>query len=115
MKSFEALLSLLAVVSFSLMVLQQHAELDDALYKYQLANDVWRIWYLKGHLATFDKHGMNSDAEKITELTGNCIYLEEEDVASCIGKEKISTVHKKAWVEDRIENITLVISREGYD
>lgn len=113
MKSFEAMFTLLVVISFSLVVLGAgQPQLDYTLHQYQLANDVWRVWYLRGDLQGFDKASMNKDAEEITQLTGWCVYLEEEDVASCLGEGKLISVQKKAWVNGAVKDLTLVLAQE---
>lgn len=113
LKSIEALVALISVISFSLLVLAQRPpELNDSLYHYQLGNDVWRVFYLRGDLEGFNKEGLNRDAEEVTRLTNLCVYLKEEDVASCLGEESRIHVQKEAWVNGEVTNLTLVLARK---
>ncbi|HLC68452.1 MAG TPA: hypothetical protein VJH24_01315 [Candidatus Bilamarchaeaceae archaeon] len=112
-KSFEAIFTLLVVVSFSLLILNQPLPgINDSLYRLQLAHDVWRVWQLRGDLDGFDKNAMNRDADAMTALTGTCIYLEEEDVASCLGGERIIALPQKAWVNGEVKNLTVVLAKQ---
>jgi len=48
MKTIEALISLMVLLSFTSLSLLHAPTTESHLYKYQLAEDVWRIAYLKG-------------------------------------------------------------------
>ena len=48
MKTMEALISLMVLLSFTSLSLLHAPTQESQLYKYQLAEDVWRIVYLKG-------------------------------------------------------------------
>jgi len=48
MKTIEALISLMVLLSFTSLSLLHAPTQESQLYKYQLAEDVWRIAYLKG-------------------------------------------------------------------
>lgn len=122
MKSFEALFTLVAVVAFALLVLRvQEPALDDTLYRYQLANDVWRVWWLRGGMDhgwnLIDRTVLNEDADRIGRLTGWCVYVEEEDVANCRDGIVIMAVQKKALVSElgrtEVKNLTLVIAKNA--
>jgi hypothetical protein len=113
MKSFEALFTLLVILSFSFLILNYpEPKLNDSLYRFQLANDVWRIWQLRGDLDGFNEVKMTADADYMTQLTGFCIYLVEEQVASCTYDETIiSSIQKKAWINGEIKTLTLVLAK----
>jgi len=48
MKTIEALISLMVLLSFTSLTLLHAPPQEPQLYKYQLAEDIWRIAYLKG-------------------------------------------------------------------
>ncbi len=48
MKTIEAIISLLVLLSFASISLIQVPQSEPQFYKYQLAEDIWRIAYLKG-------------------------------------------------------------------
>lgn len=115
MQTFEFIIGLLTFLLIAqILSSSPNVSVDDSLYKYQLANDVWRVFYLKGHLTSFDKIGLNSDANKITSLTGLCIEFEEEDVTSCIVKNQLITINKLAYYNGKINSLTIKIGSGHY-
>jgi hypothetical protein len=64
MKTFEALVSLVVLLSIIAAITIQPQPVNTSLYKYQLAND--------------DAAAMNSDAAALSELTGLCVKIDED-------------------------------------
>ncbi|MBS3067344.1 hypothetical protein J4450_01465 [Candidatus Micrarchaeota archaeon] len=96
MQTLEAIISLLFLVSFvSFVASEQHARgVDDSLYKYQLANDVWRVVYLRNGI---DSNKYENDIKRIGELTNLCIFIDDvtncdEEVEEIISTERIVVV-----------------------
>ena len=112
MQTIEALISLLVFLSILPLILssiEPHVP-DDALYRLHLANDIWRVFYLRGDFEDFDKAALNRDAEQITKLTGLCIGFEEEDVTSCIGESEFIRIKKIAIIDGNPKWITMMVS-----
>ncbi|MFA6530714.1 MAG: hypothetical protein WCT31_03200 [Candidatus Micrarchaeia archaeon] len=107
MKTLEALISLLVFLLIIASLAPMAQPERDGIYRMQLANDIWRVFSLRGDLEGFDKTRMNVDAEEITKLTSLCVELDEEDVTSCIPEEKITQVRKTAIVYGEPKTITL--------
>jgi len=113
MQTIESIVSFLVFISITGMVLMSIEEkgVDDSLYRYQLGNDVWRVLWLRGGLTHFDKGILQNDIEEISEITGLEIYLEEEDVGTYTGGDKIIVIKKTAVVNGQPQEITIVISK----
>ena len=112
MQTLEAIISLMFFVSFlPVIASEQHAETDDTLYKYQLANDVWRTLYLR--------NGNNMDAyeedvEKIGELTDLCIFVAGERITNCRGEkvEQIISTERLVFSDGELKTITVTIAQK---
>ncbi len=107
MQSFEALISLLVFVSIAssmIMSIQAPHELDQSLYGYQLANDAWRVLYLKGNFRDLDSEDelgrilMEDDAQEIKDMSGLCLFMMGTRYTNCRGgsvsHENIASVRK---------------------
>jgi len=112
MQTLEAIISFMFFLFFATYML---AELDYtkpnyALYQYQLANDVWRVLYLKGALKDFSSTTTGhliarTEMENIGELTGFCIYLQGIQTTNCLGNPGCSENNvemKKTWFDGGI-------------
>ena len=86
MQILEAMISLMVLISFlSFIAGEQHARaVEDSLYKYQLANDVWRVVYLRNGI---NAANAEADIEHIGKLTNLCIFIGGERVTNCRGEE----------------------------
>jgi hypothetical protein len=93
MHTLEAVFSLIVLVGFSMMLtLGADAPTDYSLYQYQLANDVWRVLYLRHGVALlYDPSIAIDDLERITSETGLCI---ETDFYSTCEVEEGITIKK---------------------
>ena len=106
MQTLEAIISMfvfVAFASFLMLQLDNYNGIDDSLYRYQLANDVWRVLYLQGDFKdfSFTSQSDSRDAaqrhlEEIYDETGVCAYLGGIQATSCPSesycKEKISSI-----------------------
>lgn len=106
MQTLEAIISMfvfVAFASFLMLQLDNYNGLDDSLYRYQLANDVWRVLYLHGDFRDFSftsASASRDDAqvhlEEIYDSSGVCAYLGGIRATSCPSEsscaEKVSSV-----------------------
>ena len=112
MQSMESVLSLFFLVfliSFFLPLLPS-ARVDDSLWKIQIANDIWRVLYLRGDFNYFQdvwndpsKIRLHADCNDITSKTGICIEFDATDAGSsnCIGNEReLSSVERIVIVKN---------------
>lgn len=74
MQSMEAIISLFFFVALStsmLLQLDSRRDVDDSLYRAQLAEDAWRVLWLRGDFAGFGNTSLlGTDAEMDRELAG---------------------------------------------
>ncbi len=103
LKTVEALISLAVLLSFLSFSLLHYPVQHSRLYEYELAEDAWRVIYLRGGLEPEwgaeevlgpDRDRMNEDAERVTELTGLCVAMDGLQVASCLPGEGAMVLHK---------------------
>ncbi|MFA5412228.1 MAG: hypothetical protein WC350_02690 [Candidatus Micrarchaeia archaeon] len=106
LKTVEALIALVVLLSFSSFGLLHQPVQHSSLYQYELAEDAWRVIWLKGGLqpsshdewmgGTFgiDEGKMHEGAEEITELTGLCIGMDTLEANTCIPGENAIVLHK---------------------
>lgn len=90
MHTLEAVFSLIMLVGFSLTLsLAADAPTNYSLYRYQLANDVWRVLYLRHGVALlYNPSVAADDIEKITGETSLCI--QSDFYTSCEVEEGIT-------------------------
>jgi hypothetical protein len=106
LKTVEALIALVVLLSFSSFQLLHQPVQHSSLYQYELAEDAWRVIWLKGGLRpslhdewtgeTFgiNELAMDESADKITELTGLCVEMDYMQATSCIPGEGAMVLHK---------------------
>ncbi len=80
MQTLEAIISFtvfMAFASYVLLQIDDNRGIDNSLYRYQLANDVWRVLYLRGNFKDLSSTSskIDNDISKIVDRTGFCIYL----------------------------------------
>lgn len=119
MQTFEALISFLffAFLSSSLLGLGgEQRYTDDSLYRIQLAEDAWRILYLRGNFEDFGpyKHMQLEDELEIIEAeTGLCIFIDGIFITSCRGgseEHQITASLRKTMLYDGVpRNVTFSI------
>lgn len=111
MKTIEALISLIVLLSFtSFTMLDAQPENEPALLRYQLAEDVWRICYLKGCFnQSVDLVGGENEIEsrslpvilEIERKTGLAIAFQSplEIAGSCLPGEDAVSVRKTVIID----------------
>ncbi|MCI0503843.1 hypothetical protein L0Y65_03970 [Candidatus Micrarchaeota archaeon] len=91
MQTLEAALSLLVFASILPILLHASEDprgIDDSLYRMQLANDAWRVLYLRGHFQGYGPGGreaLERDMDEITRTTSLCLFLDGIRSTSCRG------------------------------
>ncbi|MEW6748078.1 MAG: hypothetical protein AB1295_00010 [Candidatus Micrarchaeota archaeon] len=94
MQTIEAFLSLLVFLSISSLALASHPgpmPTDDSLYRLQLADDAWRVLYLRGDfqdLGPESRSMVEADLAFIGEQTGLCIFMRGMEFTNCRGGEE---------------------------
>jgi hypothetical protein len=105
MQTFEALVSLFTLVLMAAMLVSgEEMKLDTSLHVQHVANDAWRVLYLRGDFRDVhtDLGGLElpaaakEDLDKIGEMTGYCIYFAGVRGTNCPGIEtrQILTLEK---------------------
>lgn len=102
-KTLEATISLVVLLSFLSYGLLHYPVQHSRMYAYELAEDAWRVLYLRGGFGPAwgaegvlgpDETKLNEDAEEISELTGLCVAMDGLQVASCLPGEGALALHK---------------------
>jgi len=102
-KTLEATISLVVLLSFLSYGLLHCPAQHSRLYEYELAEDAWRVLYLRGGFGPewvgegilgADEEKLNEGVEKVTELTGLCVAMDGLQVASCLPGEGAIVLHK---------------------
>src|SRR4030095_9454878 len=93
MQTLEAMISLLVLSSILLYYASAATAgpLDDSLYRLQLAEDSWRVLYLRGDFEGFgDKSGdrVQTDLETLGSQTGLCFFMSGLRMTNCPGGNK---------------------------
>ena len=124
MKLVEATLAFFVFIIFlnSVLARSNPSQTNESLYRYELANDIWRVLYLRGDFHDFNSSTLNyardkteNDLTKITELSGLCITIEGIRVQSkqCRGvssEAKTVVITKKLLVGDEVKEVTMTVS-----
>jgi len=92
MQSIEAMLSLLIFLSIAALAIAADPgppPIDDGLYRVQLAEDAWRVLYLRGDFKDFrgERGAIEADMETIGGLTGLCLFMDGIEFTNCRGGE----------------------------
>jgi len=120
-QSIEAMISLLVFLSLASLVLSAHPgppALDDSLYRMQLAEDAWRLLYLRGNLRDLgpEKRAMvESDMVEIGKQTGFCIFMQGVEFTNCRGGSvshaDLISLRRTVLVGGQPTTVTFTISR----
>lgn len=90
MEAIISLFFLISICSSMLLSLDEQRHLDDSLYRVQLADDAWRVLYLRGDFEGF----MSSDADRahleeelglLGDETGLCFFIDGVQYTNCRG------------------------------
>jgi hypothetical protein len=121
MQSLEASVSLLVFASLAFAFLSQlaPARTDDSLYRAQLADDVWRVLYLRNHFTDFSgskRSGLESDLMLIGTEMSSCIFISGIEYTNCRDDsddphEIIVSVGKTLIMDGSPESVTLSIGK----
>lgn len=93
MQSMEAMLSFVFFISIASAMLAgawPQRDVDDSLYRAHLAEDAWRILYLRGDfqdLGVQKRDAVESDLEAIGRETDLCIFMGGLRMTNCRGGE----------------------------
>ena len=109
MQTLEAIISFTFFMFFATFMLAQldYTKPNYSLYQYQLANDIWRVLYLKGALKDFSSLPLGhshtiTEMREIERETGFCLYLQGVQTTNCPGPTSCSG-HKitmnKVWFD----------------
>jgi hypothetical protein len=86
MQLLEASLSFMVLVSCSSMLLLEEPDhIDDSLHRLQLAEDIWRVLYLRGALDGMERDRLEPELAAIGQETGSCIFIEGVQYTNCRG------------------------------
>ncbi len=122
MQTLEAIISLFMFMSFITLVASEWhvpVEIDSSLYKHQLANDVWRVLYLRGDFTGFSFEAANAarikaelDVHTIGELTSHCIFVGGERITNCRGEpvQRVVSTERVTLVNGNPEKITVTLA-----
>jgi hypothetical protein len=120
MQTFEALISLLVFVSAVSLLLQveEDSHIDDSLYRIQLAEDAWRVLYLRGSFQDFrpqSREAVEGEVSALGEEAGLCIFIDGVFITNCRGgpqEHRITASMRKAAVYDGVpRNFTFSIGK----
>lgn len=123
MQVLEAMISLLVLVSFLSAIADglEEKAVNDSLYRYYLANDAWRVLYLRGDFQDFSFSGLNSgrdraeaDLQQMGKLTNLCIFIGGERVTNCRGRgiERIASIERITIVDDSPQKVMLTLAKK---
>ena len=110
MQTIEAVISLvfLILICSTILLTMPEQRIDDSIYRMQLAEDVWRVLYLRGDLNGFSSSQsivkkasetkIENDLDVIGSEMGLCIYMSGIQMTNCrdgiAGREKIVSIER---------------------
>jgi hypothetical protein len=88
MQSLEATISLLVFLSLSssFIISSMTHRIDDSVYRSQLAEDAWRVLYLRGDFSDFSDSSrgiIESDMRRLGEETSLCFFIKGVEFTNC--------------------------------
>lgn len=86
MQTIEGFLSLLFFISILVLLMPNPKPIDYSLYQLQLADDVWRVLYLRGNFNDFSdakRVVLESDMIEIGTQTGFCLFIDGIQFTNC--------------------------------
>lgn len=117
MQTIEACLSFLALISLSsLLVLPEGPRnTDDSLYRLQLAEDIWRVLFLRGAFDGIERDSLERELEAIGKETGLCIFIDGVVYTNCRGSDEphslTVSMQKTVLVEGVPETVSFSFGR----
>jgi len=94
MQTLEAMISFVFFLSISIpfiLSIEEQRHVDDSLYRIQLAEDVWRVLYLRGNFADFqdtERDELEKEFQLIGNETGLCVFMDGVQFTNCRGDDK---------------------------
>lgn len=120
MQTIEAILSLLVFLSVASLVLSADPgppPVDDSLYRMQLAEDAWRVLYLRGafrDLGPEKRAAVESDMAEIGAQTGLCIFMSGIEFTNCRdgeSHENTASIRRVVLLGGQLQTVTFTLSR----
>ncbi|MFH0884222.1 MAG: hypothetical protein V1861_00760 [Candidatus Micrarchaeota archaeon] len=121
MQSFEAMMSFLVFTSIMLYATQTADKpqgIDDSLLRIQLAEDAWRVLYIRNDFHDFGSAGserIRTDMESISNQTGLCVFLMgSSNYTSCRGGERhemTASIHRTLIIGNSPRLVTFSLGK----
>jgi hypothetical protein len=110
MQTLEAMLSLLFFASIASLALSEAPapRLDDSLYRLHLAEDAWRVLYLRGDFRDFNASSrahVEAEMAIIHDRTGLCIFMSGVEFTDC---------RNEPWEHDMVASISRTVIYDGH-
>lgn len=86
MQIIEGFLSLLFFISILILLMPDTKSIDYSLYQLQLADDIWRVLYLRDNFNDFSEAkriAIESDMAEIGTKTGFCLFIDGIQFTNC--------------------------------
>lgn len=111
MQSLEAIFSLIFLLSILSTIPIEKEKQDNSLYLLFLAEDSWKVLYLKNVFHEINREETEYRLKEISELTGFCYYLSGIRYTSCRGNptENIISINKLIY-DGSLKNVTFSLS-----
>jgi len=98
-------------------------DIDDSLYRLQLADDAWRVLYLRGAFEGFtssdaDRSALEEELGLLGDETGLCFFLGGIEHTNCRdGREHHITVsaRRSLFVDSAIQGYAFSLGERGID
>jgi len=120
MQSIEAMVSFLFFVTIAsgiLLQLENQRDIDDSVYRVQLAEDAWRVLYLRGDFRDFSdakRAALEQELAAIGDETGLCFFMDGVRFTNCRDSEPHATavsLRKTVFYDGKPQNFTFSIGR----
>jgi hypothetical protein len=119
MQTLEAIFSLMFFLSISTVVLleAEPKPVDDSLYRMELANDAWRVLYLRGAFEDFGESKRDFIEDEMTgmgEITGLCYFIEGINYTNCRSggrHEKTASLEKTLLYNKTLRVVTFSVQK----
>ncbi|MFH2105949.1 MAG: hypothetical protein ABII22_01705 [Candidatus Micrarchaeota archaeon] len=122
MQTLEAMIAFLFLILIVSAIYVKPAETETALYRYALADDIWKTLEVRGDLRDFSftypfsaipEARLMADLEEIGQQTNMCIGFVEEDIANCRDNQENAVFIEKTLIADgKPKKMTLFVSRK---
>ncbi|MEW6035025.1 MAG: hypothetical protein AB1529_00290 [Candidatus Micrarchaeota archaeon] len=119
MQTIEAMLSLLffaSIASLALSAAPAH-QVDDSLYRLHLAEDAWRVLYLRGDLRDLGgsrRAHVESEMALIQEQAGFCLFMSGIEFTNCrdgASHERVAALARTVIYDGYPRRVTFSVQR----